>query len=123
MDVKTTFLIGPLKKEVYVAQSDGFVDLDHPEKVYRLRKALYELKQEPRAMLTKIELTLEQSQQGVSNDVLDRRRCCSLIPAESDSSPHVYAQTQRQRIPQTLIYNIFVKISSLSREIVNKLSR
>ncbi|GJX01243.1 retrovirus-related pol polyprotein from transposon TNT 1-94 [Tanacetum coccineum] len=49
MDVKTTFLNGPLKEEVYVAQSDGFVDPDHPDKVYRLRKALYVLKQAPRA--------------------------------------------------------------------------
>ncbi|GJT91844.1 retrovirus-related pol polyprotein from transposon TNT 1-94 [Tanacetum coccineum] len=49
IDVKTTFLIGPLKEEVYVAQLDGFVDLDHPKKVYRLRKALYGLKNAPRA--------------------------------------------------------------------------
>ncbi|GJR34619.1 retrovirus-related pol polyprotein from transposon TNT 1-94 [Tanacetum coccineum] len=49
MDVKTTFLNGPLKEEVYVAQPDGFVDPDHPEKVYLLRKALYGLKQAPRA--------------------------------------------------------------------------
>nr|GEX97476.1 hypothetical protein [Tanacetum cinerariifolium] len=49
MDVKTTFLNGPLKEEDYVAQPDGFVDPDHPEKVYRLRKALYGLKQAPRA--------------------------------------------------------------------------
>ncbi|GJS24781.1 retrovirus-related pol polyprotein from transposon TNT 1-94 [Tanacetum coccineum] len=49
MDVKTAFLNVPLKEEVYVAQPDGFVDLDHPEKVYRLRKALYRLKQGPRA--------------------------------------------------------------------------
>nr|GEY83021.1 integrase, catalytic region, zinc finger, CCHC-type, peptidase aspartic, catalytic [Tanacetum cinerariifolium] len=41
MDVKMAFLNGPLKKEVYVAQPNGFVDPDHPEKVYRLRKALY----------------------------------------------------------------------------------
>ncbi|GJT81844.1 retrovirus-related pol polyprotein from transposon TNT 1-94 [Tanacetum coccineum] len=41
MDVKTAFLNGPLKEEVYVAQPDGFVDPDHPDKVYRLRKALY----------------------------------------------------------------------------------
>nr|GEZ91415.1 retrovirus-related Pol polyprotein from transposon TNT 1-94 [Tanacetum cinerariifolium] len=38
MDVKTTFLNGPLKEEVYVAQPDEFVDPDHLEKVYRLRK-------------------------------------------------------------------------------------
>nr|GEX30085.1 hypothetical protein [Tanacetum cinerariifolium] len=49
MDVKTEFLNGPLKEEVYVAQPDGFVDPGHPEKVYRLRKALYGLKQAPRA--------------------------------------------------------------------------
>ncbi|GJR62378.1 retrovirus-related pol polyprotein from transposon TNT 1-94 [Tanacetum coccineum] len=49
MDVKTVFLNGPLKEEVYVEQPDGFVNLDHPEKVYRLRKALYGLNQAPRA--------------------------------------------------------------------------
>nr|GEV52503.1 hypothetical protein [Tanacetum cinerariifolium] len=49
MDVKTTFLNGPLKEEVYIAQSDGFVDPNHSEKVYRLREALYGLKQAPRA--------------------------------------------------------------------------
>nr|GEU69898.1 hypothetical protein [Tanacetum cinerariifolium] len=49
MDVKTAFLNGPLKEEVYVAQPDEFVDLDHPKKVYRLRKSLYGLKQAPKA--------------------------------------------------------------------------
>nr|GEW88368.1 retrovirus-related Pol polyprotein from transposon TNT 1-94 [Tanacetum cinerariifolium] len=49
MDVKTEFLNGPLKEEVYVAQPDGFVEPDHPENVYQLRKALYGLKQAPRA--------------------------------------------------------------------------
>ncbi|GJW36533.1 retrovirus-related pol polyprotein from transposon TNT 1-94 [Tanacetum coccineum] len=49
MDVKTEFLNAPLKEEVYVAQPDGFVDPNHPDKVYRLRKALYGLKEAPRA--------------------------------------------------------------------------
>nr|GFB86020.1 hypothetical protein [Tanacetum cinerariifolium] len=49
MDIKTAFLNGPLKEEVYVEQPDGFVDPDHPEKVYRLMKDLYGLKQAPRA--------------------------------------------------------------------------
>nr|GEU68711.1 hypothetical protein [Tanacetum cinerariifolium] len=49
MDVKTTFLNGPLKEEVYVAQPEGFVDPDHLENVYQLMKALYGLKEAPRA--------------------------------------------------------------------------
>nr|GEU59708.1 retrovirus-related Pol polyprotein from transposon TNT 1-94 [Tanacetum cinerariifolium] len=49
MDVKTTFLYGTLKEEVYVNQPDRFVDPYHPDKVYRLKKALYGLKQAPRA--------------------------------------------------------------------------
>ncbi|GJV82531.1 integrase, catalytic region, zinc finger, CCHC-type containing protein [Tanacetum coccineum] len=49
MDVKTTFLNGPLKDEVFVCQSDGFVDPNFPNHVYRLKKALYGLKQAPRA--------------------------------------------------------------------------
>nr|GEX76867.1 integrase, catalytic region, zinc finger, CCHC-type, peptidase aspartic, catalytic [Tanacetum cinerariifolium] len=40
MDVKTVFLNGELKKEVYVSQPEGFVDPDHPTHVYRLKKAL-----------------------------------------------------------------------------------
>ncbi|GJU23067.1 retrovirus-related pol polyprotein from transposon TNT 1-94 [Tanacetum coccineum] len=54
MDVKTAFLNGPLKEEVYVAQPNGFVDPDHLEKVYRLRKALYGLKQASRAWYDEI---------------------------------------------------------------------
>ncbi|GJZ92393.1 retrovirus-related pol polyprotein from transposon TNT 1-94 [Tanacetum coccineum] len=40
MDVKTAFLNGNLREEVYVSQSDGFVDPDNPNHVYKLKKAL-----------------------------------------------------------------------------------
>nr|GEX64827.1 retrovirus-related Pol polyprotein from transposon TNT 1-94 [Tanacetum cinerariifolium] len=49
IDIKTSFLYGPLKEEVYVNQPDGFVDPYHPDKVYRLKKAIYGLKQALRA--------------------------------------------------------------------------
>nr|GEX14876.1 reverse transcriptase domain-containing protein [Tanacetum cinerariifolium] len=49
MDVKTVFLNGNLREEVYFSQPDGFVDQDNPNHVYKLKKALYGLKQAPRA--------------------------------------------------------------------------
>ncbi|GJT65451.1 retrovirus-related pol polyprotein from transposon TNT 1-94 [Tanacetum coccineum] len=49
MDVKTTFINGELKEEVYVSRPERFVDPDHPTHVYRMKKALYGLKQAPRA--------------------------------------------------------------------------
>nr|GEU34026.1 DNA-directed DNA polymerase [Tanacetum cinerariifolium] len=63
MDVKTAFLHGSLKEDVYVYQPEGFIDADHPSHVYKLKKALYGLKQAPRAWI--------------------RRWRYNLIPAES----------------------------------------
>nr|GEV47036.1 hypothetical protein [Tanacetum cinerariifolium] len=49
IDVKSAFLYGTIKEEVYVCQPLGFEDLDYPDKVYKVVKALYGLHQAPRA--------------------------------------------------------------------------
>jgi hypothetical protein len=49
MDVKSAFLNGPIKEDVYVEQPPGFKDDKYPDHVYKLSKMLYGLKQAPRA--------------------------------------------------------------------------
>ncbi|GJW41890.1 retrovirus-related pol polyprotein from transposon TNT 1-94 [Tanacetum coccineum] len=57
MDVKTAFLHGLLKEDVYVCQPEGFIDDDHPSHDYKLKKALYGLKQAPRTWLSQPRIT------------------------------------------------------------------
>nr|GEU56115.1 retrovirus-related Pol polyprotein from transposon TNT 1-94 [Tanacetum cinerariifolium] len=61
MDVKTAFLHGSLKENVYVCQPEGFIDADHPSHVYKLNKALYGLKQAPRAWYDELSMFLLQN--------------------------------------------------------------
>ncbi|GJZ19408.1 putative ribonuclease H-like domain-containing protein [Tanacetum coccineum] len=49
MDVKSTFLYGKIEEEVYVCQPSGFEDLEFPDRVYKVEKALYGLHQAPKA--------------------------------------------------------------------------
>nr|GEW45639.1 hypothetical protein [Tanacetum cinerariifolium] len=49
MDVKSAFLYGRINEEIYVTQPKGFLDPQHPKKVYKVVKALYGLHQAPRA--------------------------------------------------------------------------
>ncbi|KAD4180022.1 hypothetical protein E3N88_28613 [Mikania micrantha] len=59
LDVKSAFLHGDLKEEVYVVQPEGFVKKGSENKVYKLVKALYGLKQAPRAWNAKLDSTLK----------------------------------------------------------------
>nr|GFA14558.1 hypothetical protein [Tanacetum cinerariifolium] len=61
MDVKTAFLHGSLKEDVYVCQPEGFIDADHPSHVYKLKKVLYALKQAPRAWYDELSTFLLQN--------------------------------------------------------------
>nr|GEU99905.1 hypothetical protein [Tanacetum cinerariifolium] len=69
MDVKTAFLHGSLKEDVYVCQPEGFIDADHPSHVYKLKKALYALKQVPRAWYEELSMFLLQN--GFSKGIID----------------------------------------------------
>ena len=55
LDVKTAFLNGDLKEDVYVAQPDGYDVKGKEQMVYKLSKALYRLKQAPRAWNVKLD--------------------------------------------------------------------
>nr|GFA93263.1 copia protein [Tanacetum cinerariifolium] len=69
MDVKTAFLHGSLKEDMYVCQPKGFIDADHPNHVYKLKKALYGLKQAPRAWYDELSTFLLQN--GFSKGIMD----------------------------------------------------
>ncbi|GJS93282.1 putative ribonuclease H-like domain-containing protein [Tanacetum coccineum] len=70
MDVKSAFLYGTIDEEVYVSQPPGFVDPDHPTKVYKVVKALYGLHQAPRAWYATLSTFLEKH--GYKRGTIDK---------------------------------------------------
>nr|GEX44920.1 retrovirus-related Pol polyprotein from transposon TNT 1-94 [Tanacetum cinerariifolium] len=76
IDVKTTFLHGTLKEDVYVCQLEGFIDADHPSHVFKLKKALYGLKQVPRAWCDELSTFILQNHffKGTTDPTLFIRR-------------------------------------------------
>nr|GFA76777.1 hypothetical protein [Tanacetum cinerariifolium] len=82
MDVKTAFLNGNLREEVYVTQPDGFVGQDNPNHVYKLKKAIYRVKQAPRAwydMLSSFLLSQDFSKGSVDPTLFIRRNGNGLL--------------------------------------------
>nr|GEX26711.1 retrovirus-related Pol polyprotein from transposon TNT 1-94 [Tanacetum cinerariifolium] len=61
MDVKIALLHGTLKENVYVCQTEGFIDVDHPSHNYKLKKALYGLKQAPMSWYDELSMFLLQN--------------------------------------------------------------
>ncbi|GJS63080.1 retrovirus-related pol polyprotein from transposon TNT 1-94 [Tanacetum coccineum] len=96
MDVKTAFLNGELKEEVYVSQPEGFVDPDHPTHVYRLKKALYGLKQAPRAWyntLSRFLLANKFSKGIVDPTLFTRKMGKHILPVQIYVDDIIFAST------------------------------
>ncbi|GJR61234.1 retrovirus-related pol polyprotein from transposon TNT 1-94 [Tanacetum coccineum] len=105
MDVKITFLNGPLKEEVYVNQPGGFVDPHHPDKVYRLKKALYGLKQAPMAWYDELSNFLVSK--GFSKGSIDPTLVDTPMdtkPLEADLSGTSFDQTKYHSMVGALMY-------------------
>jgi hypothetical protein len=81
MDVKSAFLNGPIKEEVYVEQPPGFEDDRYPDHVFKLSKALYGLKQAPRAWYECLRdfLTANSFKVGKADPTLFTKTCVTVI--------------------------------------------
>nr|GEY07729.1 hypothetical protein [Tanacetum cinerariifolium] len=94
MDVKSAFLYGTIEEEVCVCQPLGFEDPDHPDKVYKVVKALYGLHQAPRAcqdnyvaeILRKFGLTYRKS----ASTPIDTKKPLLKDPDGEDVDVHTY---------------------------------
>ncbi|GJX10539.1 putative ribonuclease H-like domain-containing protein [Tanacetum coccineum] len=82
MDVKSAFLYGNITEEVYVKQPPGFEDPSHPNKVYRVVKALYGLHQAPRACQAKLCLVFSSKTKYVK-DILNKFDFRTIKPAST----------------------------------------
>nr|GEW47573.1 retrovirus-related Pol polyprotein from transposon TNT 1-94 [Tanacetum cinerariifolium] len=96
MDVKMAFLNGELKEEVYVSQPEGFVDQDNPLHVYKLKKALYVLKQAPRAwydMLSSFLISQHFSKGSVDPKLFTRKAGNGLLLVQIYVDDIIFAST------------------------------
>ena len=59
MDVKTAFLNGDLEESIYMAQTEGFIELDHEQRVCKLKRSIYGLKQASRSWNIKFDTAIK----------------------------------------------------------------
>ncbi|GJU64020.1 retrovirus-related pol polyprotein from transposon TNT 1-94 [Tanacetum coccineum] len=121
MDVKTAFLNGNLREEVYVSQPDGFVDKDKPNHVYKLKKALYGLKQAPRAwydMLSSFLISQDFSKGSVDPTLFIRRDGKELLLVQIYVDDIIFAASTPE------LYDLFSKImcSKFKMSMMGKIS-
>ncbi|GKG02389.1 retrovirus-related pol polyprotein from transposon TNT 1-94, partial [Tanacetum coccineum] len=121
MDVKTAFLNGNLREEVYVSQPDGFMDPDKPNYVYKLKKALYGLKQAPHAwydMLSSFLISNDFSKGLVDPTLFIRREGKELLLV------HIYADDIIFAASTPEFCDLFAKImcSEFKMSMIDKIS-
>nr|GEW40579.1 hypothetical protein [Tanacetum cinerariifolium] len=114
MDVKTAFLNGILRDEVYVSQPDGFVDPENPNHVSKLKKALYELKQAPRLQISQSPRGIFLNQSKYAQESIKKYGMETCEPADTpmveksklDEDPHEKAvdPTRYHGMIRTLMY-------------------
>lgn len=95
MDVKSAFLNGYLNEEVFVEQPKDFEDPHHPNHVFKLRKAIYGLKQPPRAWyerLTKFLLEKGYKRGKVDKTLFIKTDWKDIIIAQIQVDDIVFAQ-------------------------------
>nr|GEY90615.1 putative ribonuclease H-like domain-containing protein [Tanacetum cinerariifolium] len=108
MDVKSAFLYGTIEEEVYVYQPLGFEDPDHPNKVYKVVKALYGLHQAPRAWyetlatyLLENEKPLLKDPDGKDVDVHTYRSMIGSLMYLTSSRPDIMFACKKQTVVAT----------------------
>nr|GEW51574.1 retrovirus-related Pol polyprotein from transposon TNT 1-94 [Tanacetum cinerariifolium] len=110
MDVKTVFLNGNLREEVYVSQPDRFMDQDSPNYVYNLKKALYGLKQALRAwydMLSSFLISQDFSKGSVDPILFIRRNGNDLLLVQIYVDDIIFAASTPE------LFDLFAKIMCL----------
>nr|GEY34783.1 hypothetical protein [Tanacetum cinerariifolium] len=121
MDVKTKFLNGNLREEVYVNQPDGFVDQDNPNHVYKLKKGLYRLKQAPRAwydVLSSFLISQDFSKGSVDPTLFIRRNGNDLLLMSMMGKISFFLGLQISQSPR----GIFINQSKYALESLKKYS-
>lgn len=106
LDVKTAFLHGELKEDVYVCQPEGFIVKGQEDKVYKLNKALYGLRQAPRAWNVKLNKILRS---------LNFQRC--------SKEPSLYRREENEKLLVVVVYVDDLLVTGTSVEIILEFKR
>ncbi|GJU02155.1 retrovirus-related pol polyprotein from transposon TNT 1-94 [Tanacetum coccineum] len=126
MDVKTMFLNGILREEVYVSQPDGFVDQDNPNHVYKLKKAIYGLKQAPRAwydLLSSFLLSQQFSKDVIDPTLFTRKEGKDILLLQIYVDDIIFASTDpalSKTFSEIIPRGIFLNQSKYALEIIKK---